>query len=466
MIGSLPEAAYSGFTAEHIANITDPNVASFFVASLPASSGAMFTSEDIAAMDPTAFGGFSVSHINNMDPEAFGGITAEHLEVLGPASLPGYGTDIFTSFTADQIANLSPEAMGADNIVNMIGSLPEAAYSGFTAEHIENFEISPELLMTPSYEDIMTFQPDTLEAFEDAWNSASNTNFSDYLQSISNGQSSSLSQLFDIPEENTSESTEESAENNTEQTSSEGETVSPNSADVASEAVTEQQQNDDMSQFATEESTQEVASEPAEEETPEPVQTATEDSTQEVASEPAEKETPEPVQTATEESTQEVAIEPAKEGTPETEQTAAKNMAAQEKRSEDNDRDPVRGMRERDNRDDDRDSVRGMRERDDESEWGESANLIAGLKPSFLNNKEELIPKHNDLLTQGKNESSEKSATPSELSEAEKLVIANMDKLAAKEFMNNLKGHDSISDDGDNAFDMKSEKQSENNDIV
>ena len=209
-----------------------------------------------------------------------------------------------------------------------------------------------------------------------------------------------------------------------------------------------------------------MASEPAEEETPEPVQTATEESTQEVASEPAEEETPEPVQTATEESTQEVAIEPAKEGTPETEQTAAKNMAAQEKRSEDNDRDPVRGMRERDNRDDDRDSVRGMRERDDESEWGESANLIAGLKPSFLNNKEELIPKHNDLLTQGKNESSEKSATPSELSEAEKLVIANMDKLAAKEFMNNLKGHDSISDDGDNAFDMKSEKQSENNDIV
>ena len=193
-----------------------------------------------------------------------------------------------------------------------------------------------------------------------------------------------------------------------------------------------------------------MASEPAEEETPEPVQTATEESTQEVASEPAEEETPEPVQTATEESTQEVAIEPAKEGTPETEQTAAKNMAAQEKRSEDNDRDPVRGMRER----------------DDESEWGESANLIAGLKPSFLNNKEELIPKHNDLLTQGKNESSEKSATPSELSEAEKLVIANMDKLAAKEFMNNLKGHDSISDDGDNAFDMKSEKQSENNDIV
>ena len=39
-------------------------------------------------------------------------------------------------------------------------------------------------------------------------------------------------------------------------------------------------------------------------------------------------------------------------------------------------------------------------------------------------------------------------------------------QLAAKEFMNNLKGHDSISDDGDNAFDMKSEKQSENNDIV
>jgi hypothetical protein len=104
-----------------------------------------FGKDQVAAMDPTAMGGFGKDQMRNMAPTAVGGFSKDQMAALDPTAMGGFGKDQVAAmdptamggFSADQVSALDPTAIAGLN-ADKTTALAPAAFAGMSADQMSS----------------------------------------------------------------------------------------------------------------------------------------------------------------------------------------------------------------------------------------------------------------------------------------------------------------------------------------